>query len=275
MPGYVPALGALATKLVTLFPHNAAPVPTHQALIARVRSRDGLADRADGRHGDHRDADGRVLGAVGAAAGPRGRPVLAVLGTGVQARAHARALPRVRPIREIRVAGRVSRRRRRRSRASCGASSTCDVEAASRSRRRLAGRTSSAPPPHTTEPVVRRAWLTPGRPRHVGRLQPRPRDRRRHDRRRARCASSRAAPRWRRRPPAATTCSTRSARGVIAEQDIHAELGELLRGRRPGRTSAEQITLYKSVGVAVQDAAAAALVLDAARARHAGRDVEL
>ena len=48
---------------------------------------------------------------------------------------------------------------------------------------------------------------------------------------------------------------------------MHAELGELVRGDKPGRTSADQITLYKSVGVAVQDVAAAALVLEAARAK--------
>jgi ornithine cyclodeaminase/alanine dehydrogenase-like protein (mu-crystallin family) len=46
-----------------------------------------------------------------------------------------------------------------------------------------------------------------------------------------------------------------------------AELGEVVAGTRPGRTSAEEVTLYKSVGVAVQDLAAAALVLAAAEAR--------
>ena len=56
---------------------------------------------------------------------------------------------------------------------------------------------------------------------------------------------------------------------------VHAELGELVSGARPGRTSPEQITLYKSVGVAVQDAAAAALVLAAARERSVGREIEL
>jgi alanine dehydrogenase len=46
-------------------------------------------------------------------------------------------------------------------------------------------------------------------------------------------------------------------------------------GIRPGRTSPDQITLYKSVGVAVQDAAAAALVLRAAAERGIGASVEL
>ena len=53
------------------------------------------------------------------------------------------------------------------------------------------------------------------------------------------------------------------------------ELGELVAGTRSGRTSPEQITLYKSVGVAVQDAAAAALVLAGARERLVGREIEL
>ena len=46
-------------------------------------------------------------------------------------------------------------------------------------------------------------------------------------------------------------------------------------GTRPGRESADQLTLYKSVGVAVQDAAAAALVLGAARERGVGREGEI
>jgi ornithine cyclodeaminase len=56
---------------------------------------------------------------------------------------------------------------------------------------------------------------------------------------------------------------------------VHAELGELVAGTRPGRTSPEQLTLYKSVGVAAQDAAAAGLVLDAARRRGIGLELEL
>jgi len=52
-------------------------------------------------------------------------------------------------------------------------------------------------------------------------------------------------------------------------------VGELVAGDRPGRTAPDELTLYKSVGVAVQDGTAATLVLAAARARGAGREVEL
>jgi ornithine cyclodeaminase len=63
--------------------------------------------------------------------------------------------------------------------------------------------------------------------------------------------------------------------GIITASHVHAELGELLAGTRPGRSSAEQITLYKSVGVAVQDAAAAGLVITAARDRAIGAHLTL
>jgi ornithine cyclodeaminase len=56
---------------------------------------------------------------------------------------------------------------------------------------------------------------------------------------------------------------------------VHAELGELINGSKPGRTSANQLTLYKSVGVAVQDAAAAALIIAAARAQSVGDEITL
>lgn len=62
--------------------------------------------------------------------------------------------------------------------------------------------------------------------------------------------------------------------GLITPEQI-LEVGELVLEKRPGRTSADQITLYKSVGVAVQDVAAANLVLAAARERGVGTEIAL
>ena len=63
--------------------------------------------------------------------------------------------------------------------------------------------------------------------------------------------------------------------GRIGPDHIHAEIGELVAGTKPGRASADQITLYKSVGVAAQDIAAAGLVLERARAAGVGLTVGL
>jgi ornithine cyclodeaminase len=275
MPGYVPSLGALTTKLVTLFPLNdAASVPTHQAVIVAFDPESGSPVAL---------IDGTEITAVRTGAGSAlsarllardDASVLAILGTGVQARAHARALPRVRPIREIRVAGRSVEKaeavaRELREELDVEVHATASYEEASRGADVVCATT----PAH--DPIVRREWLSPGV--HVTSVGFNPGGREVDDETIAGalvCVESRSAvlaP-----PPAGSSDLLEPIRtGVITEADIHAEVGELLLGSRSGRTSPEQITLYKSVGVAVQDAAAAALVLAAAREQHAGREIAL
>jgi len=63
--------------------------------------------------------------------------------------------------------------------------------------------------------------------------------------------------------------------GLMTEEHIYAELGEIAAGRKRGRETEEEITLFKSVGVAVQDVAAAAVVLAAARRLGLGTEVTL
>ncbi|MBL7111779.1 MAG: ornithine cyclodeaminase family protein [Bacteroidales bacterium] len=63
--------------------------------------------------------------------------------------------------------------------------------------------------------------------------------------------------------------------GSITEEHFYAELGEIITGKKPGRTSAEEITLFKSNGLAIQDAATAKLVYDKAREQGVGKEIEL
>ena len=65
------------------------------------------------------------------------------------------------------------------------------------------------------------------------------------------------------------------AAAVIEADHIHAEIGEIVAGDRPGRTGDDPLTLYKSVGVAGQDAAAASLVLQEARRKGIGREIDM
>ena len=62
--------------------------------------------------------------------------------------------------------------------------------------------------------------------------------------------------------------------GLIERDHVQADLGELVLGRRPGRTDERQITFFKSVGLAVQDAVAARHVLENARRLKLGREIE-
>ena len=63
--------------------------------------------------------------------------------------------------------------------------------------------------------------------------------------------------------------------GVITKDHIHAELGEILNGHKAGRIDEEQITIFKSVGIAVQDAAAAARALVKAATNNWGQLIDL
>ena len=53
--------------------------------------------------------------------------------------------------------------------------------------------------------------------------------------------------------------------GLISRADVHAELGELISGRKGGRTSLDEITIFDSTGTALQDVAAAAAIYERAR----------
>jgi alanine dehydrogenase len=64
-------------------------------------------------------------------------------------------------------------------------------------------------------------------------------------------------------------------KGLISEADIHAELGEIAAGRKPGRESDEQITFFKAVGNAVQDVSVASFILQKAEAEGLGTTAEI
>src|SRR5712691_6497868 len=104
MPAYSPSAG-LGCKLVTLFPHN-TDRPTHQAAIVLFEPENGTPFAL--MDGTHITAT-RTAAAAALAARLVARPdaeVLAILGTGVQARSHARAFAHICEWREIRIAGR-------------------------------------------------------------------------------------------------------------------------------------------------------------------------
>jgi alanine dehydrogenase len=273
MPGYVPSLPVLMSKLVTVFPGNAGgPVPTHQAVIV-------VFDPDTGRPDALLDGTGITATRTGACSALSARllaredsSVLAVLGTGVQARSHARAMCRVRPVREIRVAGRDPAKAATLVSALAG-ELNADVRAVASYEDALRGADIACATTHAVEPVVRRSWLTPGV--HVTSVGYNHAGREVDDATVADalvCVESRQAALA---PfPAGTNDLLHPLRdGVITADHVHAELGELVAGTRPGRRSRDQITLYKSVGVAVQDAAAAALVIAAARARGIGAEI--
>jgi alanine dehydrogenase len=63
--------------------------------------------------------------------------------------------------------------------------------------------------------------------------------------------------------------------GLVTPADVHAELGDLVIGRKPGRTNPEEITVFDSTGIAIQDVASAAWVYQRAIARNVGTFIPL
>jgi alanine dehydrogenase len=260
MPGYLN--GILATKLVSVFPHNHGHgLPSHQALIA-------LFDAVNGTPLAVMDGTYITAARTGAAAALSTRELaradartLAVLGAGVQGHSHLAAHARVRDFSEIRVASRDPDHARTLA-AEFGATVATSFAEAARDADVVCFCTDAGAP--VSEP----GWFRPGA--HVTSVG----------------ASADG--------PELDPATIRSADLLVVEHrdafkpypsgahelqgldpSAAAELGEVISGSRPGRTSAEQLTVYKSMGHAVEDAVAADLVYSAARAQGAGTEVAL
>jgi ornithine cyclodeaminase/alanine dehydrogenase-like protein (mu-crystallin family) len=63
--------------------------------------------------------------------------------------------------------------------------------------------------------------------------------------------------------------------GIISQDNIYAELHEIVSGEKPGRTSQTETTCWKSVGLAIEDAAVAKIAYDKAKKEGIGREIEL
>ncbi len=233
MPAYGGALGA---KLVTFYPHNQG-IHSHHATILLFRPETGepLA-MMDGRL----ITEMRTAAVSAAATRLCARPdasVLAILGSGVQARSHLEAMRLVRDVREVRV---WSPRNARAFAERHGVRATATAEEAVRGADLVVVATSSE------TPVLEGRWLAPGA--HVNAVgAPRPTWRELDDDVLARArlyVESREA-------------ATRESGDVIAAGRVFAEIGEVVAGGRPGRGSADELTLFKSVGVAIGDVASA------------------
>jgi alanine dehydrogenase len=263
MPAYLPSAGALTTKLVSLFPAN-RDRPTHQAVIACFDPANGtpLALLDGTAITEARTAAGSLLAARHLARADAS--VVAVIGSGAQARAHARAFTTWPGLDAILIAARDHAR---------VAALVEDLGPPVRAAASLPDAVTNADivcaTTHTDVPVVQRADVRPGT--HVSSVGYNTAGAGEVDAELIAEAlivvesrEAALAP-----PPAGAV----ELRGVDEARIV--ELGEVIAGTSPGRTDDDAITLYKSVGIAAQDAAAAALVLATASTTGAGVLVDL
>src|SRR5881628_2434107 len=239
MPAYADG-GALGAKLVTFYPQNVG-IHTHHAVIVMFKAETGEPLAV---------MDGRLItemrtAAASAVATQRlaraDASVLAILGSGVQAKSHLAALRHVRSFKEVRVWS---------PRNAPAFAQRHGVKAAATAADAVRGADVVVVAVNATTPVLPGRWLAPGT--HVN-------------------AIGATRPDWRELDDDLVTtarvfvdsreAALRESGDIIAAKGEITEIGAVVAGVDPGRRNAEEITLFKSVGVAVEDVAAAALVL--------------
>ena len=243
--GLMPAVygDVMGAKLVNLYPENVSRgIPTHQAVIALFNARTGepLA-MMDGRL----ITELRTAAVSAVATKLLSAPTatrLAILGSGVQARSHFRALSLVRKFDDVRVWSR-NQENAQALAEEIGARSMSAEEA-------VRGADVVVTVTGSSEPVLSGAWLKPGAlVNAVGAVGTKNRELDDGAMRGAVIVDSREA------------AMKESGDILLANAEIYAELGELLAGTKP-KPQAE-ITVFKSLGLAVEDLASAKLVLEA------------
>jgi alanine dehydrogenase len=260
MPGFIG--GVLEAKLVSVFPQNhVRGLPSHQGLIALFDENTGTPLAV---------MDGVAITAIrtGASAAVAAKwlaredaTTLAILGAGVQGRSHLAAFPRVRAFKDIRIASRAVESAQALAALDPAARAVATFEEAVRGADVVCCCTDAR------EPVIKYEWLVSGAhvssvggtfgpeldPQTIGAGMI--------------FVESRDAVR---QPPPA---GAHEMQGMAPESVF--EIGEVIAGSQPGRTAPDQLTVYKSTGHAVEDAAAARLVYQRAVAEGAGQTVAL
>ena len=191
---------------------------------------------------------------------------LALIGAGVQARTHLEAMACVRQIKRARVASRDFDSAKRFAEA-MQARYAFPIEAVETAEAAVRGADLIVAATSSREPVIRREWVAPGAHLNlVGASVPAARE--------ADSATIAAASLFVDRRESTLNESgdylLALQEGAIGPDHIRAEIGEVLIGDRPGRASAEEITLFKSLGLAVEDLASAVYLYRRAQERQAG-----
>ena len=267
MPGYSAGgggtPGAFALKAICLIPANPSRgLDTHQGIVTLFDQETGIPTAILDASAVTEIRTAAVTAAATRALAREDARVLAILGAGVQGRAHVRALAPVRDWEEIRAYAPTADHARE-----------LGVTVADSAREAVEGADVVVTATSSREPVLSRDWLAAGA--HVNAVGASAPSAREID------VETVAA--------SALFCDSRESlrneagefrlaieQGAIAGEDhVRAELGEIFAGLRPGRRGDGELTLFRSLGVAVEDLAAAQLAVATARRLGVGTEVEL
>ena len=275
MPAYVGGAengGSLALKVVTVYPDNPSKynLPTTIGTLLLNDPRTGALVAIMDAGFLTAMRTGAVSGVATKYLAPGDARTVGVFGAGVQARAQLMAVCEVRSIERAVVCDPMREAREKYAaemseRLSISVEPTDDPRACVENDVILTASSSKTP-------VFEGVWLAPGTHINgVGSHSPDARELDTETIRRAKVV-----------PDYAPACLVEAGdlimpiqEGAIDAEHIHASLGDVVAGLKPGRESDEEITLFKSVGLAVQDAATAARVYELAQAAGVGVEIEV
>lgn len=272
MPGYLNHGQALGMKVVTYFHNNGAHgLPAILATILLFSAETGKMIAAmDGTYiTTIRTACASALATTALANAET--PVLGIIGAGVQARAHIRALSHVRKLSKIKIYS-PSGASAKKIKAELENETGIAIEPVANAEQTVRDSDLVVTASTAKEPVIKAEWVKPGA--HINAVGSHRPDLREIDG----ATLSRAKVVVDSRQAIMTECGDillAIKENSFSETRIHAELGEVVGGTKSGRSSATEITLYKSVGIAIQDVATAQLVYRKALEQHVGTALEM
>ena len=272
MPAHLSSPPAVGIKVITVFPGNhGTAYDSHQGAVLLFETERGRLLAVMDASSITAIRTAAVSGVATRALARADASTLALLGSGVQAATHLEAVALVRPLRRVRVWSRdpahvarfVDPARKRHGFA---------IEAAPSAREAVADADVVCTVTASREPVLEGAWLRAGT--HVNAVGASLRTARELDS----AAVARARVFVDRRESAANEAGDllmARAEGAIGDDHVQGELGEVLLGRVDGRRTPDEITVFKSLGLAVEDVASAHHIHARAQAAGMGTWVEL
>jgi ornithine cyclodeaminase/alanine dehydrogenase-like protein (mu-crystallin family) len=266
--------GAFGVKAVAIMPHRPGhDLDAHQGLVALFSGETGTVTAVLGASAITEIRTAAVTAAATDALARDDATVLAIIGAGVQGRAHLTALASRRPWREIRIASRRPEAAQAlAARAGELAGDRASVVAAVASAREaVQGADVVVCATSSAEPVLERAWLADGA--HVNAVGASAPTARELDVATVADASLFADSRESLYNEALEFRLAAEQGAIDRDTHLRAELGEVLAGSKPGRTASGELTLFRSLGVGIEDLAAAELAV--ARARELGLGIEV
>jgi ornithine cyclodeaminase len=272
MPAWIGAQEAFGVKAVTFFPGNSEGLPPLLGVVL-------LLDWATGRPCALLDAVAltaiRTASASAVATKALARAnarELALIGAGTQARAHLAAMVSIRPIERVRVAATTLASATRFAVEERDAYPGLTIEPVDSARAAVQGADVVCTVTTATAPVVQSEWLSAGcHINAVGAHSPGAREIDGKTMQAARVVvDSREA-----NLSECGDCLIAISEGLFSPDHVSDEIGEVLLGTKTGRTDDDQVTVYQSCGLAVQDVAAAKLVYEKALSLGMGARVEL